>query len=103
MKLFVSNLPYSTTQDELRDVFSEYGEISDCHMPLDKETGRGRGFGFVVMPHTKEALNAIQGLDQCPWDGRRMAVSEALEHGKRPAPRMFDRSADTGMREPAGE
>lgn len=77
MNIFVGNLPFSTTEDHLRDEFGAFGEISSVKIIVDRETGRSRGFGFVEMPSDQEAQAAIQELDQKEFDGRQIRVSEA--------------------------
>ncbi len=84
-KLFVGNLPFSTTEDELRSLFEAHGEVASAAIVLDRETGRPRGFGFVEMPNDDEAANAIQALDGHELQGRAMKVNEAQPR----APRSF--------------
>jgi RNA recognition motif-containing protein len=84
MKLFVAGLPYAVTESQLFDLFSEYGPVSECHLATDRETRQSRGFAFVTLVHARDAMNAIQNLDECPWEGRRISVREALERSDRP-------------------
>ena len=60
MNIYVGNLPFSTTQDELRSVFAAFGEVTAARIVNDRETGRPKGFGFVDMPNADEAKNAIE-------------------------------------------
>ena len=63
MKMYVGNIPFSTSDDELRDLFGEFGAVTDVHIPQDRESGRPRGFAFVTLD-SKEAMdNAIKDLD----------------------------------------
>lgn len=77
MKMYVGNLSFNTTKDELESYFSQYGSVTDTHLPEDRETGRARGFGFVTMD-SKEAMEAaIEGADGKELDGRNLKVNEA--------------------------
>ena len=75
-KIYVGNLPYSATEDEVRGLFSEFGEVQSVNLINDRETGRPRGFGFVEMDDDA-ALAAIQALDGRDNGGRPMRVNEA--------------------------
>ena len=75
-KIYVGNLPYSATEDEVRGIFGEYGDVQSVNLINDRETGRPRGFGFVEMDDDA-ALNAIQALDGKDMGGRPMRVNEA--------------------------
>ena len=77
MKLYVGNLSYSTSEDQLRDLFSEYGEVTSATMVMDRETGRPRGFGFVEFSDSAAANAAITGLNGKNVDGRDLTVNEA--------------------------
>ncbi|MEP7372996.1 MAG: RNA-binding protein [Chitinophagaceae bacterium] len=79
MNLYVSNLSFNTTDDNLRQLFEKFGAVSSAKVIIDRETGRSRGFGFVEMSSQKEANEAIQGLNGKDADGRSMSVSEARE------------------------
>lgn len=75
--MYVGNLPFSATEDDLRDAFSQFGTVTDVAVVMDRETGRPRGFAFVTMD-SKEAMDAaIKGLDGQDFGGRNMAVNEA--------------------------
>ena len=80
MRIYVGNLPFRTNQDELRDLFAEHGEVQDCVIPVDRDSGRSRGFGFVDMAD-EEARNAITALDGYDMDGRQLRVNEARPRG----------------------
>lgn len=75
-KIYVGNLPFSATEDEVRDLFAEYGEVVSAKLITDRETGRPRGFGFVEMSaeHADEAIKALDGKD---FGGRSLRVNEA--------------------------
>ncbi len=79
MKLFVGGLPFSTTDDELKDGFSQYGTVTSAKVITDRETGRSRGFGFVEFESDDEGKAAIDGLDNKEFGGRTIHVSEARE------------------------
>ena len=90
--LFVAGLPFSMTDDELRDLFTEYGTIVSAKVITDRETGRSKGFGFVEMSTDDESNNAIQGLNGKDLNGRALAVSEARPREDRPARSFNDRN-----------
>lgn len=76
MRIYVGNLPFRTTTQELRDLFASYGEVNDVVIPEDRETGRSRGFGFVDMDDDS-GRGAIEALDGWDMDGRALRVNEA--------------------------
>ena len=82
-KIYVGNLPFSTTDDALRSVFEQYGEVASASVVMDRETGRSRGFGFVEMPNAEEATNAINSVNGQPIDGRNVTVNEARPREQR--------------------
>ena len=77
MKLYVGNLPYNTTEDDLRNLFSQYGSVDSVAVITDRETGRSKGFGFVEFGNDSEARNAIQALSGQEYGGRALTVNEA--------------------------
>ena len=79
MNMYVSNLSFHTTDDNLRQLFEGYGTISSAKVITDRETGRSRGFGFVEMADEKEAKAAIAGLNNKEVEGRAMSVTVARE------------------------
>ena len=83
MNLYVGNLSYSLTEQELRQAFEEYGEVTSVLMITDRETGRPRGFGFVEMADKSAALNAIDSLNGHELAGRRLVVNEARPKASR--------------------
>lgn len=78
-KLYIGNLAYRTREEQLRDLFGQYGTVLDVYLPMDRETGRMRGFGFVEMNTDEEAQAAIRALDGYDLDGRQIRVNEAQE------------------------
>ena len=81
-KLFVANFPYSTTDDELSNLFTPHGQVLSVKVATDRETGRSRGFGFVEMGSEQEADNAIRELDGYQIGGRSLAVRVAEERSR---------------------
>ncbi|MDX1664531.1 MAG: RNA-binding protein [Candidatus Promineifilaceae bacterium] len=77
MNIYVGNLAWSTTEEELREAFEEYGDVSSVSIITDRDTGRSRGFGFVEMPSDAEARAAIEGLSGAEMGGRTLTVNEA--------------------------
>jgi RNA recognition motif-containing protein len=76
-KLFVGGIPFDSTEDQLRELFSQIGEVVSARIITDKFTGRSRGFGFVEMASEEDAQKAVQKLDGSDMNGRKIAVSEA--------------------------
>lgn len=76
-KLYVGNLSYNVTNQDLEELFSEFGEVRSAEVIQDRETGRSKGFGFVEMSETNGAQSAIQGLNDKQHDGRPLTVNEA--------------------------
>jgi cold-inducible RNA-binding protein len=77
MKLYVGNLSYSTTQENLETAFSDHGRVDEVAIVMDRETGRPRGFAFVTMNNEQEARAAIDGVNGREIDGRTVTVNEA--------------------------
>lgn len=84
MNIYVGNLSYSVTEDELREAFGAYGEISSVSLISDKFSGQSKGFGFVEMPNNSEADAAIKALNETPLKGRNMRVNQAKPRTDRP-------------------
>lgn len=76
-KLFVGSLPYSTNDEELRELFAEVGTVESATVIMERETGRSKGFGFVEMSSAEEAQKAVKELDGREVSGRRIVVNEA--------------------------
>lgn len=83
MNIYVGNLPYELTQDELKDVFAQYGDVSVVNIITDKMTGRSKGFGFIEMPDDANAKEAISKLDGYSFKNRNLKVSEARPREER--------------------
>jgi len=75
--IYVGNLPWSTTTEDLYALFQQYGVVSRAQVIIDRETGRSRGFGFVEMPNEEEAQAAIAALNEYPLNGRPLTVNVA--------------------------
>lgn len=87
-KIYVGNLSYSTTEETLRNQFSQFGEVETVTIIMDKMTNRSKGFGFVEMTDDDAARDAISTLNQKDIDGRKVRVNEAEE--RKPRPRFDD-------------
>ncbi|MGB0291423.1 MAG: RNA recognition motif domain-containing protein [Luteolibacter sp.] len=83
MKMYVGNLPFQTSNDELQELFSNYGTVTDIHMPMDRDSGRPRGFAFVTMSSKDEMVAAIKALDGEDLGGRPLRVNEAQPREER--------------------
>lgn len=90
--LFVAGLPYDLTDNELRDLFAEFGTVKSAKVIMDRETNRSKGFGFVEMGAEDESKNAIQGLNGKDMNGRPLTVNEARPREDRPARSYGDRN-----------
>jgi RNA recognition motif-containing protein len=77
MKLFVGNLPFSASEEELKSAFVDFGAVDNVKIIIDKFSGRSRGFGFVEMPNDSEAKTAIDQLHDRDFKGRKLIVNEA--------------------------
>ncbi len=85
MNIYVGNLPYSVTESELRESFSDFGEVSRVNLITDKFTGQSKGFGFVEMDKNSEADAAIKGLNGTDMKGRNITVNQAKPKSDRPS------------------
>jgi RNA recognition motif-containing protein len=83
MNIYVGNLSYGMSEDELRQAFAAHGEVSSAKILMDRETGRSRGFGFVEMPNQSEAEAAIAQLNGKDVGGRPLRINEARPREKR--------------------
>jgi RNA recognition motif-containing protein len=83
MNIYVGNLSYGMSEDELRDAFGAFGEVSSVKILMDRETGRSRGFGFVEMPNQSEAEKAIAQLNGQDVGGRALRINEARPREQR--------------------
>ena len=84
MNVYVGNLSYSVTDDDLREMFSEFGEVASATVITDKYTSQSKGFGFVEMPRQAEAEAAIKALDGKALKGRNIKVNQARPREDRP-------------------
>ncbi|MES2594731.1 MAG: RNA-binding protein [Verrucomicrobiota bacterium] len=84
-KMYVGNLPFSAMESDLRDLFSQYGTVTDLFLPMDRVTGRPRGFAFVTMDSVTAMEEAIKGLNEKDFMGRPLAINEARPKEERPA------------------
>jgi RNA recognition motif-containing protein len=82
-RLYVGNLSYESTSEGLRQTFSEFGEVTDAHVVIDRESGRSRGFGFVTMGSAQDAQKAMEKMNGAIIDGRPLRVNEAEERPSR--------------------
>ena len=83
MKIFVGNLAYSTTSEEILALFTPFGQVTSAEVVKDRRSGESKGFGFVEMPSRAEAQAAIKGLDLKELNGRAMTVNEAKPRPER--------------------
>ncbi|MBR8830617.1 MAG: hypothetical protein N5P05_000881 [Chroococcopsis gigantea SAG 12.99] len=83
MSIFVGNLSYDITPDDIADVFAEYGKVQRVHMPTDRESGQKRGFAFVELETKVQEEAAIAALDGAEWMGRNLKVNQAREREDR--------------------
>ena len=81
MKLFVTGLPYDLDDAELEEIFEKFGTIASAKVAIDRETGKSRGFGFVEMPNSSEAKEAIEHLNDISLGKKPLVVKEAEERG----------------------
>ncbi|WP_321289922.1 RNA-binding protein [uncultured Sunxiuqinia sp.] len=84
MNIYVGNLDYNLQEDELGQVFAEYGEVTSVKIVTDRETGRAKGFGFVEMAVDSEGEKAVQELDGAEVNGRNIKVNQARPRTERP-------------------
>lgn len=84
MKLYVGNLSFQSTQEDIRALFEPYGQVTDVAIIQDRETGRSRGFGFVTLGSASEGEAAINALHGKPFEGRNLIINEARAREERP-------------------
>ena len=100
MNLYVGNLPYSTTSDDLRDLFAEFGEVTKAIVISDRETGRSKGFGFVEFADAAAGQTAMEQLNGSDIGGRALRVNEARPREERPRGPRGPRPEGGGDRRP---
>jgi cold-inducible RNA-binding protein len=91
MKLYVGNLSFSTGENELRELFSPHGTVTDVHLVTDRMSGQSRGFAFVTMGNRHEGQAAINALEGQSVDGRNLTVNEARPKTEQRPDRSFSR------------
>ena len=84
MNVYVGNLPYNTSSDDLREMFEAFGEVTSANVISDRDSGRSKGFGFVEMSDDAQAQEAIEKLNGTEMDGRTVTVNEARPREDRP-------------------
>ncbi len=84
MSIYVGNIAYTVSQDDIQEVFADYGTVKRVTVPMDRETGRPRGFAFVEMSADAEEDAAIEALDGAEWLGREIRVNKARPREERP-------------------
>jgi RNA recognition motif-containing protein len=87
MNIYVGNLPYGVTEDDLNDAFSQFGKVASVSIIKDKFSGQSKGFGFVEMPNDAEAEEAIKALNERDFKGRNLRVNQAKPREERPQQR----------------
>lgn len=87
MNIFVGNIAFSASEDDLRQLFEQYGEVDNVSLIIDRATGRSRGFGFVEMPNANEAKTAIEAVNGASLHNRPLTVNEARPREPRREPR----------------
>jgi RNA recognition motif-containing protein len=99
-KLYVGNLPFSATEDSLKEAFSQFGTVESVAIITDRDTGHSKGFGFIELGTQQEAANAISKMNSSEMDGRTLKVSEALPQGarERSGPRRGNDGGRGGIR-----
>ncbi|MEI6148254.1 MAG: RNA-binding protein [bacterium] len=98
MNIYVGNLPYEMTQEEMRKTFEAYGPVESVNIIQDRETGRSKGFGFVVMPDNAQGQAAIAALNDKDLGGRKMKVNEARPRTDSPSGGGFGGGGGGGER-----
>ena len=99
MNIYVGNLPYDFTEEELKDMFNQFGDVANVKIILDKASGRSKGFGFVEMAEKSEGQDAIQVLDQSPVRGRNVRVHVARPKNGRSQRNKVKRSRESQAEE----
>jgi RNA recognition motif-containing protein len=96
MKLYVGNLPFSVTDESLKKAFSEFGNVEEASVIVDKFSGRSKGFAFVTFSEDESAKKAIDSMNEKDFEGRKIKVNEAKprEESDRPPRRNFNRNND---------
>lgn len=85
-KLYVGNLPFTSNEDDVKSLFSNYGSVISAKVITDRETGRSRGFCFVEMDSDEAGSSAVSNLNGSDFNGRRLVVNEAVDKERTPRP-----------------
>ena len=96
LNIYIGNLPFGTTEQELNDLFSPFGKVAKVAIIMDRETGRPRGFSFVEMPDDAQGHKAIEQLNSQEFNGRVLTVNEARPRAPRGASREAGGPPDSG-------
>ena len=99
-KLYVGGLPYSTTENQLQELFAAHGSVQSARIITDKFSGKSKGFGFVEMASASEAQDAIRALDGKDFEGRNLTVNEARPQERRPPFSSQQETQDGGRTAP---
>jgi RNA recognition motif-containing protein len=99
-KLFVGNLAFQVTENDLQDLFQQYGPVTDVNLVMDRASGRSRGFAFVTMATPEGAQAAMEALNNREVSGRNLKVSEARPKTQNPSPREDSWRDDRGGSRP---
>lgn len=102
MSIYVGNLSYQVTEEDLKQAFQEYGKVNRVQLPTDRETGRPRGFAFVEMESDAEETAAIEALDGAEWMGRDLKVNKAKPREERSSSRGGGGGGNWGNRRGGG-
>jgi len=86
MKLYVCNLSFETTENDLQDLFEQHGQVGEVNLMMDRMTGKSRGFAFIAMSDDAQAKAAMEALNGKELNGRALAVNEARPREERPRP-----------------
>ncbi len=92
MSIYVGNIPFDVTDADVKEVFQEYGTVKRVHLPMDRETNRMRGFGFVEMETEDQETAAIEDLNGAEWLGRILKVNKARPREEKPGSQKDRRS-----------
>ena len=92
MKLYVGNLSFETTENDLQDLFEQHGQVSEVKLMMDRMTGKSRGFAFITMNDNAQAGAAMSALNGRELNGRTLSVNEARPREERPRPPGANRS-----------
>lgn len=99
ISIYVGNLPYDTTEEQIADLFRQFGEVSRATLVTDRETNRPRGFGFIEMTNDDEARKAVEGLSGKEFEGRPLTVNEARNRSAQRNSANLSRSAQDASHE----